>query len=316
MVTKFVRHFNYNDETYFNESVAFRYGYTNMNRFNRALYGHVECFFLSMTMIIHEYYVWFEKIVCFLGMLLTSFAHLFMVILILLYFLSKSESRTKFDSLINQIESYAEDKKLSKPVKDQILQFYKYKFRNGYFNEANIMSMSCAGLVEDMHKHICRKVLKIPLFSSLTQQQIGLILKYFEIELYMPNDIIYNYGSIVEYIFFISSGTVAVYTRSGIEAFHLEDGDFFGWVDVYGGAVRRETTINALEITEIFKIRYQHTFDNFNNFPEILRSMHIEYTKRRLIVKDLEKKFKDSIMKTKFNSVAENRNTLTIDNND
>ncbi|CAH0554530.1 unnamed protein product [Brassicogethes aeneus] len=312
MVTKYVMHFKYSDEKFRNESLAFKYDFAHMDNFNRALKGHVDYFFLSMTMNIFKYGIWFEKIICVFAILITSFAHLFMVLLILLYFLSKSESRTKFDSLINQVESYAEDKKLPKPIKDRIIQFYKYKFRNRYFNEANIMSMSCDGLVEDMHKHICRKVLKIPLFSTLTQQQIGLILKYFEIELYMPNDIIYNYGSIVEYIFFISSGTVAAYTMSGIEAFHLEDGDFFGWVDVYGGAVRRETTINALEITEIFKIRYQHAFDHFNNFPEILRSMHIESTKRSLIIQDLEKKFKENIMKNRFNSVTEKRNTMVV----
>ncbi|CAH0554070.1 unnamed protein product [Brassicogethes aeneus] len=305
MLTKFIIHFNYSDETFRNQSTTYRYETSGMEYFTRSLNRHIQCFYWSMTMVSEEIIIWFEQLICFLFIVIGSVAHLFMVIIILLYILSKFESRTKFDSLLNQVENYAEDKKLPKPIKDRLMQYYTHKFRNRYFNEANIMSMSSDGLVEDVHKHICRKVIRIPFFSPLTQKEISSILKYFEVELYMPKDIIYYNGSLVDYIYFISSGTVAAYTISGLEAYHLGDGDFFGFLDIIGSEFRRETTTISLEITEIFKIRYQHVFEHFNNFPGLLRSMEIESKKRKSIIQDLEKKFKESILKTKFNSIAE-----------
>lgn len=47
-------------------------------------------------------------------------------------------------------------------------------------------------------------------------------------EIYLTNDVVMKAEVAPEYMYFVSSGSLAVITNSGLELMHIEDGGHFG----------------------------------------------------------------------------------------
>ncbi|KAJ8981888.1 hypothetical protein NQ317_007280 [Molorchus minor] len=80
------------------------------------------------------------------------------------------------------------------------------------------------------------------------------IVQYLVPEIFLPNDTIIQHGSYATTMYFLASGTVAVYTSSGKEICHLCDGDYFGEVSLLNKGQTRTATVVAIETCQLYRL--------------------------------------------------------------
>lgn len=81
--------------------------------------------------------------------------------------------------------------------------------------------------------HSCKHLFdKLVLFQGLSKTVLGTIIACLTQEVYLPNDVVFQDSGEREFLFLVAHGTLAVYTKDGIELNHIEDGDHFGEVSL------------------------------------------------------------------------------------
>lgn len=69
-------------------------------------------------------------------------------------------------------------------------------------------------------------------------------------------------------MFFISFGTVAVFTNRGKELCHLSDGSYFGEIAVMMENQKRAANVIAVDSCELFELSRQDFFKSIEAYPE------------------------------------------------
>ncbi|KAJ8975760.1 hypothetical protein NQ317_004810 [Molorchus minor] len=96
-----------------------------------------------------------------------------------------------------------------------------------------------------------RKPIKgIPVLATLPKFILGTVVAEMKHHTFSPKDTILKIGTVSENIYFISSGTVAIYNEAGHELYHLEDADEFGIVSIASEGLQRYK-LEAIETTDI-----------------------------------------------------------------
>lgn len=73
-------------------------------------------------------------------------------------------------------------------------------------------------LREEMTLHSCRRLVEnVILFKDLPNETISAIVSTLKFELYLPDDVIVKAGTQGDCMYFLSSGTVAIFTPAGQE---------------------------------------------------------------------------------------------------
>lgn len=81
-------------------------------------------------------------------------------------------------------------------------------------------------LRKEVNINVCRQlVYMVNIFSELPPNILSDVLGHLKPEVYLPNDVIIKAGTIGDCMYFLASGTVAVYTPSGREV-KKEDSSF------------------------------------------------------------------------------------------
>ncbi|XP_076166253.1 potassium/sodium hyperpolarization-activated cyclic nucleotide-gated channel 1 [Ptiloglossa arizonensis] len=184
----------------------------------------------------------------------TLFACYVIVILIQIK-AGRMASKTKFLVIMNQVVAYARHKQLPLHMKNRLLAYYQYRFRNSYFHEKSLL----ANLSESLRQEIAlqsshRLVKNVAIFNTLPKHILRMIVKNLKFELYLPNDVIVKAGAHGDCMFFLSAGTVSVLTHMGKEICHLEDGAHFGEVALLVPDQRRVASVIAIEVCEVYRL--------------------------------------------------------------
>lgn len=73
-------------------------------------------------------------------------------------------------------------------------------------------------LRSEINLHSCHRLLdNVSLFENIPPSIVGTILGCLHAEVFMPNDVILRAGDTVDSVYFINSGTVAIYSLKGAE---------------------------------------------------------------------------------------------------
>ncbi|VEN43924.1 unnamed protein product [Callosobruchus maculatus] len=170
--------------------------------------------------------------------------------------LSSRSMEIKFIKIIDQLDEYMRQKQLPLELRERIRNFYDFKYQGKYFKEVMIHDMLSAKLKTDIKLHVCRSlIMNVSLFAGLTAEQISTVVDLVTPEIFLPKDTIFQSGSDANCMYFIASGTVAVYTHSGSEVCHLEDGAYFGEVSLVLRIPHRCATIIAIETTQVYVLK-------------------------------------------------------------
>ncbi|KAL0883340.1 hypothetical protein ABMA27_016747 [Loxostege sticticalis] len=182
----------------------------------------------------------------------------------------RESAEAKYFTMTRQIEMYMDQRKLPPRIKKKILKFYAIRYQASFFVEAHILACVSGLLREDILMHTGRQLVReLEFLKQLPRTlllQIGLQLK---LAIFIAGDIIYKINTIGDCLYFIHKGTVAIYSESGKEVCHLEDGDFFGEIALV--MKDRFRTVNVVAVTncELFRLSREDFNSSIACYPTV-----------------------------------------------
>lgn len=164
-------------------------------------------------------------------------------------------SRFSYDEMTVEVAKYGEHNRLPPMSREKLKKNYEYIFLKRCFNEQEILDASPASLNHQVLIHNTRRLVEhSPFFQNLPWYLVLRIISALRVELFSPNDAVLTFGEIGKSIYFITSGSVAVYSPRGFEICHLSDGDFFGETTTVSINIEyQHMKVIALEMTECYK---------------------------------------------------------------
>ncbi|KAJ8917993.1 hypothetical protein NQ315_011446 [Exocentrus adspersus] len=249
---------------------------------------YIHCFFKSTAYLLNIYlsvypvnlpeeYVLAVVTYC-LGKILIAFVWIILAVAIL----NSRYMNVKYAELTNQLEEYMAQKQLPVRLRNRIQQYFLFKYRNRYFKEDLIVSLLSNNLKSEVSLHICGSLIRnVALFSHMTTTEVNKMVDYLIPEIFLPNDTITQSGSHADAMYFLNSGTVAVYTRSGREIDHLQDGAYFGEIAILLKNETRISTVVAIEISHVYRLNKRdlrkYLLTNKKIMEKLMRSAEKKY---------------------------------------
>ncbi|XP_018331121.1 potassium/sodium hyperpolarization-activated cyclic nucleotide-gated channel 1-like [Agrilus planipennis] len=180
----------------------------------------------------------------------------------------------KYTETLKQLKEYMSHKHLPVYMQRRVLDYYEFRFQNTYFKEKDILNTISNHLRQEVTMHSCGKLVEnVTFFKNLPIALLVRIVSCLDTEIYLANDIISKAKSVGNCMFFIASGTVAVYTQSGKEVCHLEDGAHFGEIALVSSDSRRVTSVIAVEVCELFKLSRDDFVRAIMPYPDLLENI-------------------------------------------
>lgn len=198
---------------------------------------------------------------------------------------SKSSS-TKYETMMNQLRVYIWKRQLPPSIERRMIRHYEYKFRHNFFNENLIIKTVGGQLRSDITMHNCRWMLERVEFFKM--MPIGLLLQITSMlknEIYLVNEMIARAGRYGDSMFFITSGTVAIYTIDGQELYHLEDGDYFGEVSMLTSGKLYDTSAVAATECNIYTLERADFDQAILPYPDLVETLEKTAKERSEILK-------------------------------
>ncbi|XP_050461211.1 potassium/sodium hyperpolarization-activated cyclic nucleotide-gated channel 1-like isoform X3 [Cataglyphis hispanica] len=155
--------------------------------------------------------------------------------------------------LIQQLQQYMKHKELSHSLQRRLLIYYNYRNKKGFERDKIIINHVSPYLREKLLLHNYIRLLNnVRLFGHLPQIVIRKLIGAVYSEIFMPNDALVKAGTRGDALYFISSGTVAVYNNIGKEIYHMEDGAYFGELALVIEDEHWIASVIAIENCEIY----------------------------------------------------------------
>ncbi|KAJ8923213.1 hypothetical protein NQ315_001768 [Exocentrus adspersus] len=179
-----------------------------------------------------------------------------------------ASAENKHHSLHKQFKEYMKYKELPVTLRERIFSYFQFKFHKQFFKESDINNMVSPLLKQEILLHVTRNhIERVDFFRHLPENILMKVVAQLKSEIFLPGDVIISAGTIGNSMFFIYHGTVAVYTPSGKEVCHLEDGAHFGEIALILSESRVATVI-AVTASELFMLRRSDFLAAIEPFPE------------------------------------------------
>ncbi|CAG5107469.1 Similar to HCN1: Potassium/sodium hyperpolarization-activated cyclic nucleotide-gated channel 1 (Oryctolagus cuniculus) [Cotesia congregata] len=196
-----------------------------------------------------------HTIICTLLMILGRFFWVYIIVLFFQIYNDKNTSQSGYQETMSQILAYTRQKQMPHYMRKRIESYYSYRFKNSYFREKKILSNLSEILREEITIYSCRRLIEnLILFRNLPKDVITSIVSRLKFEIYLPNDLIFKAGNYGDCMFFLSSGTVALFTPTGKEICHLTEVSYFGEVSLLVKDQRRIASVIAIEVCEVYRL--------------------------------------------------------------
>ncbi|XP_063826274.1 potassium voltage-gated channel subfamily H member 8-like [Ostrinia nubilalis] len=182
----------------------------------------------------------------------------------------QESAAAKYFTMMRQVDLYINQRKLPPRIKKKILKFYTIKYQSSFFVEAPILACVSGQLREDIIMHTGRQLVRELEFLKQMPRtlllQIGFKLK---LVIFIAGDIIYKINTVGDCLYFIDKGTVAIYSESGKEVCHLEDGDFFGEIALVMKHRLRTVSVVAVTNCELFRLNREDFNSSIACYPTV-----------------------------------------------
>lgn len=218
--------------------------------------------------------VWEEKLLAIVTFIFGKVYVFYVTVLILNFLLRQRSLEIKYFETISQVQAYMSQKQLPMSMQIRLLQFYDYKYNKKFFKERGITSLLSDKLKGEINLNVCSKLVQnVALLGQLPQQTLEQVVTNLKAEIYLANDIIIKAGSVGDCMYFLASGTVGVWTPSGKEVCHLQDGAYFGEISLVFKDKRRTANIVAVEICEVYKLERKAFKNCFKTNTKLYRML-------------------------------------------
>ncbi|RZC37588.1 cNMP binding domain containing protein [Asbolus verrucosus] len=244
-----------------------------VSKYIGCLYRVAGCIF-CITFEESQVVVWEEKMMEIVTFIFGKVFVFYITVLFMHQLFNQRSLEIKYFETISQVKAYMSQKHLPMHMQLKLLQFYDYKYNKKFFQERNISSLLSDKLKGEINLNVCSKLVQsVALLAHLPQESLKQVVTYLKAEIYLPNDIIIKSGSVGDCMYFLASGTVAVWTPSGKEVCHLQDGAYFGEISLMIKDKRRTANIVAIEICEVYKLDRRAFKNCFKGNLELLKML-------------------------------------------
>lgn len=194
--------------------------------------------------------------------------HLYLNCQILQAYKSFTHARNENDSLLEHFKAYVEYKGLPLSVRKIFFKFFKFKYENQFFNEIKINELLSRNLREQIQVQVSKDyVKKVEFLKQIPQDVLVQLVSRLKSEVYLTNDTIVVAGVPGNCMYFVHYGTVAVYTPSGKEWCHLNDGAHFGEIALIFNEPRNASVV-AVTPCELFVLQRSDFNEIIDLYPE------------------------------------------------
>nr|XP_012215983.1 PREDICTED: potassium/sodium hyperpolarization-activated cyclic nucleotide-gated channel 2-like [Linepithema humile] len=205
-----------------------------------------------------------------------------------LFFKGANGSKTKYRNIISQLKQYMIHRQLPHTTQHRILAYYEFCFQQRYFREIEILNILSMQMRQEINMHACRKLVEnVTFFNNLPLALLTRIVALLKSEIFLTNDVIVRANQPGDCMYFIAIGTVAIYTSSGREVCHLEDGAHFGEIVLVMPEERRVASVVAVEICELYRLDRADFARTIHPYPmlwEQIKKIAIERHERTTIL--------------------------------
>ena len=136
--------------------------------------------------------------------------------------------------------------------------------------------------------HSCRKLVEnVTFFNNLPLSLLSRIVVLLKSEVFLTNDVIVKANQTGDCMYFIATGTVAVYTSTGKEVCHLEDGAHFGEIALVMPDAKRVASVVAIETCKLYKLERADFARTIHPYPmlwERIKKIAIERHEKTTIL--------------------------------
>lgn len=171
------------------------------------------------------------------------------------FFKGVNSSKLKYQAALAHLSQYMSHKQLPRKTQNRIVEYYEFRFQRRFFRESEILSILSMQMRQEIRMHSCRKLVEnVTFFNNLPLSLLARIVALLKSEIFLTNDLIVKAHQTGNCMYFIASGTVAVYTLTGKEVCHLEDGAHFGEIALVMPDAKRVASVVAVEICKLYKL--------------------------------------------------------------
>lgn len=240
------------------------------------LYAHslFECL-IKMNLGMLNVYVphEFDEVLFIIYCIITGFFFKALVF-IFIYFIYDTtyHSTLKFIKISNHIQNYLYAVRSSEELHQKIKTYLHRRYGNEVYIETQ-KQLSLPLRLEIYTELWKTEAVNRSLLKTIPQRQLQKIFSSFELEIYLPNHVIYRVNQKAKHIYYLCSGSVAIYTESGVEMCHITDSSYFGLAAFVkrDSEPLRQHTAKTVETCEVLVLRYRDLYELSNKFPELKR---------------------------------------------
>ncbi|XP_044592893.1 potassium/sodium hyperpolarization-activated cyclic nucleotide-gated channel 1-like [Cotesia glomerata] len=187
---------------------------------------------------------------------------------------SRNCSQLKYAAAVAQLKKYMSYKHLPELAQRRFLVYYEFRFQRRFFQEQEILSTLSTQMRQEIRMHACRKLVEnVAFFNNLPVGLLARIVSHLVPEVFLTNDVIVRANMPGDCMYFIATGTVAIYGISGTEICHLEDGAHFGEIAMVMPNERRVATVVAVEVCELYKLERTDFMRTIYPYPVLWESI-------------------------------------------
>jgi len=199
-----------------------------------------------------------------------------------------NSSKIKYQDVMAEVKRYMRRRQLPYLTQRRIVKYYEFYFQHQYFSEAEILNTLSSHMRQEIGMHACRKLVEnVTFFNNLPLSLITRIVALLKSEIFLPNDVIVRANELGNCMYFIANGTVAIYTSTGKEVCHLEDGAHFGEIALVMLNARRVASVVAVEICVLYSLDRADFAKTIHPYPmlwEQVKKIAIERHERTAIM--------------------------------
>ena len=187
---------------------------------------------------------------------------------------------------VEQLQEYMRYKELPYAIQRRLLDYCNYCNKKSFDRDKSIIDNVSPHLREELLLHnFSRLIDNVDVFQYLPQRVIAQIVGLLRTKIYLTNDaIVKSSETSGDALYFVAAGTIAIYTKTGKEVCHLEDGSHFGDVALVMENQQRFAKVIAVETCEIWTLRRVDFLPCIKSYPRILNRL------RKLAIERLEKR--------------------------
>ncbi|XP_053597982.1 potassium/sodium hyperpolarization-activated cyclic nucleotide-gated channel 2-like [Microplitis demolitor] len=201
---------------------------------------------------------------------------------------ARNSSQLKYQATVAQLQKYMRHKHLSHLAQRRFLTYYEFRFQRRFFRESEILGTISTQMRQEIRMHACRKLVEnVAFFNNLPVGLLTRIVGQLLPEVFLTNDVIVRANQPGDCMYFIATGTVAIYGLSGTEICHLEDGAHFGEVAMVMPNERRVATVVAVEVCELYKLERSDFMRTIYPYPvlwERIKKIAVERHEKTLTI--------------------------------